>query len=72
MVSGFKAPDNPAMSCCGEAHAYWADAFEATSDGQYIAIITDPREDGIAILEQGLLFRKTRSNGTKAIPLVTE
>jgi hypothetical protein len=40
-----KQPDNPAVSCCGEADAYWADAFEATSDGQYIAIITDPRDD---------------------------
>jgi hypothetical protein len=28
-----KQPDNPAASCCGEADAYWADAFEATSDG---------------------------------------
>ena len=21
-------PDNPAVSCCGEADAYWADSFE--------------------------------------------
>jgi hypothetical protein len=28
-----KQPDNPAATCCGEADAYWADAFEATSDG---------------------------------------
>ena len=28
-----KQPDNPAVPCCGEADAYWADAFEATSDG---------------------------------------
>ena len=40
-----KQPDNPVASCCGEADAYWADAFEATSDGEYIAIITDPRDD---------------------------
>src|SRR5260370_12912616 len=40
-----KQPDNPAASCCGEADAYWADAFEATSDGEYVAIITDPRDD---------------------------
>lgn len=40
-----KQPDNPAVSCCGEADAYWADAFEATSDGEYVAIITDPRDD---------------------------
>ena len=41
-----KQPDNPAATCCGEADAYWADAFEATSDGSYVAIITDPRDDG--------------------------
>ncbi len=40
-----KQPDNPAASCCGEADAYWADAFEATSNGEYVAIITDPRDD---------------------------
>src|SRR5260370_16875457 len=40
-----KQPDNPAASCCGEAEAYWADAFEATSNGEYVAIITDPRDD---------------------------
>jgi hypothetical protein len=39
-----KQPDNPVVSCCGEADAYWADAFEATSDGEYVAIITDPRD----------------------------
>lgn len=37
-------PDNPAVSCCGEADAYWADSFEVDGD-QYVAIITDPRPD---------------------------
>jgi hypothetical protein len=37
-------PDNPAASCCGEADAYWADAFEVDGD-KYVAIITDPRPD---------------------------
>jgi hypothetical protein len=40
-----KQPDNPAATCCGEADAYWADPFETTSDGNYVAIITDPRDD---------------------------
>ena len=40
-----KQPDNPAVLCCGEADAYWADAFETTGDGEYIAIITDLRDD---------------------------
>jgi hypothetical protein len=38
-------PDDPHLSCCGEADAYWADAFEV-SDGKYVAIITDDRTDG--------------------------
>lgn len=38
-------PDNPAVSCCGEADAYFADSYEVTKDGEYIAIITDERPD---------------------------
>lgn len=37
-------PDNPAVSCCGEADAYEADNFAIEGD-QYIAIITDERGD---------------------------
>lgn len=33
-------PDNPYLSCCGEADAYQADNFETEGD-QYVAIITD-------------------------------
>jgi hypothetical protein len=33
-------PDNPAMSCCGEADAFEADSFEVRDD-QYVAIITN-------------------------------
>ena len=35
-------PDNPAMSCCGEADAFEADNFEVAGD-HYVAIITDGR-----------------------------
>jgi hypothetical protein len=38
-------PDNPYISCCGEADAYWADTFEV-SEGHYVAVITDDRADG--------------------------
>jgi hypothetical protein len=38
-------PDDPHLSCCGEADAYWADIFEV-SDGKYVAAITDDRPDG--------------------------
>ena len=27
-----KQPDHPAISCCGEADAYWADSFEVDGD----------------------------------------
>lgn len=33
-------PDNPAVSCCGEADAYEADTFETVGD-HYVAVITD-------------------------------
>lgn len=38
-------PDVPTASCCGEADAYWADSYEVSKDGEYIAIITDDRPD---------------------------
>ena len=37
---GLKQPDNPRVSCCGEADAYEADIFEVDG-GRYVAIITD-------------------------------
>jgi hypothetical protein len=41
---GLMQPDNYNVSCCGEADAYWADLFEVSSAGEYVAIITDDRE----------------------------
>lgn len=38
-------PDNEAVPCCGESDAYWADSYEVSPDGEYIAIITDDRPD---------------------------
>jgi len=37
-------PDNPTISCCGEADAYYADKV-ITRDGKNYAIITDERDD---------------------------
>jgi hypothetical protein len=37
-------PDNPTISCCGGADAYYADAFETDGD-RYVAVITDTRDD---------------------------
>ena len=39
-----KQPDNPHVSCCGEADAYYADKVY-TKDGKNIAVITDTRPD---------------------------
>ena len=41
---GLRQPDNPRVSCCGEADAYEADIFEVDG-GRYIAIITDGKGD---------------------------
>ena len=42
--NGLMRPDNQSLSCCGLADAYWADSYEV-KDNQYIAIITDERDD---------------------------
>jgi hypothetical protein len=39
---GLQQPDNPRVSCCGEADAFEADTFEVEGD-HYVAIITDGR-----------------------------
>jgi hypothetical protein len=51
--------DNPAVSCCGEADAYWADSFEVDGD-KYVAIVTDSRPDAP-------LRRKHVDVGTKIV-----
>jgi hypothetical protein len=38
-------PDAPSMSCCGEADAYYADSFEVGPNGEWVAIVTDDRDD---------------------------
>lgn len=48
--SQLKQPDNPAISCCGESDAYWADEAETKCDAarkncQVIATVTDDRDD---------------------------
>jgi hypothetical protein len=37
-------PDNPTISCCGAADAYYADDFESDGD-RYVAVVTDTRDD---------------------------
>jgi hypothetical protein len=44
-------PDNPAVSCCGEADAFEADQFETEGD-HYVAIITD----GKGVIPAGTRF----------------
>jgi hypothetical protein len=55
---GLMQPDNPNRRCCGLADAYWADSYEV-KDNQYIAIITDERDDkplGRPHIENGRRF----------------
>lgn len=54
-----KQPDT-GVSCCGQADAYYADEFETTKDGRYIAIITDNRDNE-------KLHRTPVENGAKII-----
>lgn len=42
--ASLRQPDNPQISCCGEADAYWADKAEIEGD-KVFAIITDDRPD---------------------------
>jgi hypothetical protein len=49
---GLMQPDNPRMSCCGEADAFEADNFEVEGD-QYVAIITD----GKGVIPNGTRIR---------------
>ncbi len=42
--STLKQPDNPTMSCCGEADAYWCDDEHVIAGKNYCAI-TDDRDD---------------------------
>lgn len=39
-LQGLMQPDNPYVSCCGEADAFEADTFEVVGD-QYVAVITN-------------------------------
>lgn len=42
--AGLKQPDNPRVSCCGEADAYWCDEIHVR-DGKTYCNITDDRPD---------------------------
>ena len=56
--SGLMRPDDPHLSCCGVADAYWADSYVGKGD-QYVAIITDTRDDiplGRRHIENGKRF----------------
>jgi hypothetical protein len=60
-------PDNPYMSCCGEADAYEADDF-AQEDGHYVAIITKgdekfPEGTRVVIPDNKIKFDKGNPTG---------
>jgi hypothetical protein len=61
-------PDNPYMSCCGEADAFEADSFEQNAAGQWVAIITDgkgviPNGTRIAIPDAKIKWDKGNPTG---------
>ena len=60
-------PDNPAISCCGEADAFEADTFEVDGD-HYVAIITNgkgiiPSGTRIAVPNQKMKWDRGNPTG---------
>jgi hypothetical protein len=43
--AGLMQPDHPAIPCCGQGDAYWADEVANGPNGELIAVITDERPD---------------------------
>jgi hypothetical protein len=69
-------PDNPAVSCCGEADAFEADTFEVEGD-HYIAVITDgkgviPNGTRIAVPNQKMKWDAGNPTGHGIIFLGSE
>jgi hypothetical protein len=64
-----RQPDYPWQSCCGEADSYFADDFERGPNGEWIAIITDGRDDAVPCpaCEDGIRMRLHREPGTKIV-----
>lgn len=46
--NSLRQPDNPAVSCCGDADAYFADLVQV-KDGRMLATITDSRGNPIPV-----------------------
>jgi hypothetical protein len=63
---GLMQPDNPYVSCCGEADAFEADTFEVVGD-QYVAVITNGKgviSDGTRIPIPNQKLKWDRGNPT--------
>jgi hypothetical protein len=63
---GLMQPDNPLVSCCGEADAFEADTFEVVGD-QYVAVITNGKgviADGTRIPVPNQKLKSDRGNPT--------
>ena|ERR1700681_1169830 len=58
-----KQPDNPAVSCCGEADSYWADAFEAAAATASFSI-RSPAPEPPFLRPSGLAESRASSNLT--------
>ena len=62
-----RQPDQPAVSCCGAADAYYADDQEMAPDGSTIAIITDTRADDRKLPNGKEVHRTHVPVGTKVL-----
>ncbi len=66
---GLMQPDNPWQSCCGEADSYLADELDRGPNGEWIAIITDGRDDQVPCpsCDGGYRKRQHREPGTRIV-----
>lgn len=65
--SELKQPDNPYMSCCGEADAFESDIFTQTADGNYEAVITNGKgviPNGVHVIIPDAKIKWDRGNPT--------
>jgi hypothetical protein len=54
--TGLMQPDNPTMSCCGKADAYWCDDYFAKDGKAYCRITDDRKVMGRPHVEVGTLI----------------
>lgn len=67
-MEGLRMPDNPMVSCCSWADAFYADQTEIEpATGNIIAIITDTRPDSFTLPDGRTINRRHIPPGTKFV-----